>query len=405
MSALRLPSRLTTAWLLLVASGSLSCQKEAKSPGPIEPALAVVEALAAPRNEEFLRADGVRPFRFPEDHGPHRGFRTEWWYWTGTLEDASRNLYGFQLTFFRQQLTARPRPRAAALATSEIWMAHAAVGSERDLRFLFAERFSRQAAVQVRAAPFELTMGTWSARSLGGDFAPLQLAAGGEGFSFDLQLLPGRGPVLQGEQGLSRKGPEPGNASYYYSMTRFPVTGTIELDGKAVPVSGRAWLDREWSTSVLPRDVVGWDWLALQLDDGRDLMLYRLRRADGSSTGESAGSWILPDGTVRSLSRSDFELQPLGEIETASRTRYPAGFEVVLPGDRTVLEIDPILPDQELRTAIRYWEGAVRVRGTGPAGTIFGSGFLEMTGYAGRKSGSRSPDQPGKSSAFGSTPR
>jgi predicted secreted hydrolase len=313
--------------------------------------------------------------------------------------------FGFQLTFFRHQLLPHANPRPASLATNEVWMAHAALSSKTERIFLFTEKFARSLQMEVQRDPLLLRMGSWSWRSSGQDSPAFELRVATEQFRFALQLKPGRGPILQGEEGLSRKGPEPGNASYYYSMTRLPTEGTLELLSRKVPVRGSSWIDREWSTSVLPLDVVGWDWIALELEDGRDLMLYRLRRGDGSSSPESQGVWIYPGGATEKIEAGDFSLEPRGTVQTRSGTLYPQGFRIRLDQGQTELELIPLLADQELQSAVRYWEGAVEVLGRGPAGDLRGVGFLEMTGYADRKSGNLPPVQPGKSSAFGSTPR
>ncbi len=403
MNPLNLSCRLVLA---LAGTGLLlACPGSKRSfDTPREP-VALQSALAAPPDAGFLRAFEPKPFRFPEEHAPHPGFRTEWWYATGNLVGAGGERFGFQLTFFRHQLLPQPVARSASLATSEVWMAHAAVASESDGKFLFKERFARSNQVEVKPEPFLLRMGSWAWQSTGEDPPGFEVRASAEEFGFFLRLKPGRGPILQGEGGLSRKGPEPGNASYYYSLTRLPTEGTLELGGRKIPVRGSSWIDREWSTSVLPPDVVGWDWMALELEDGRDLMLYRLRRANGSSTPESQGAWIHPDGSQERLGVADFSLQPRGTVQTRSGTRYPEGFRISLARWQTELELVPLLADQELQATVRYWEGAVRVLGQGPKGKIRGSGFLEMTGYADRKSGSLAPVQPGKSSACGATPR
>ena len=200
--------------------------------------------------------------------------------------------------------------------------------------------------------------------------------------ALDLQLDSARPPVLQGEAGLSRKGTEPGNASYYYSMTRLDTRGALTLDGERFEVSGLSWLDREWSTSALGPELVGWDWFALQLDDGRDLMFYRLRRRDGSSDSQSAGSIVAPDGTTSTLSRADVSLEPLSFFEsTDGATRYPARWRLRVSSEDLDVILTPRVADQELRVTVRYWEGAVRIEGTRRGAAVGGSGFVEMTGY------------------------
>jgi predicted secreted hydrolase len=268
-------------------------------------------------------------------------------------------------------------------------MAHFALADERGGRFRHAERFARAALglAGAQGAPFRVWLEDWSATAepdAGPEgIPPLRLRAREEGFALDLRLEPGKPPVLQGDRGLSQKGPEPGNASHYYSLTRMPATGTLSLDGREVAVRGSAWMDREWSTSALGEGVAGWDWFALQLDDGRDLMLYRLRREDGSADPWSKGSLVEADGRARTLAVSEFVLAPLATwTSPATGAAYPVRWRIAVPSEGLELEVAPRLEAQEMQVAVRYWEGAVTVRGAGPSGPVAGHGFLEMTGYA-----------------------
>ena len=263
-------------------------------------------------------------------------------------------------------------------------MAHFALSDARRGRFRFAEKLAREAIGLAGAAevPFAVWVEGWRAAAAAGDFGPLTLSAAADGMALELTLDAGKPPVLQGDRGWSRKGPEPGNASFYYSLTRMPTRGTVELDGERFEVAGGSWMDREWSTSALGPELAGWDWLALQLDDGRDLMLYRLRRRDGTADPWSAGRMIEPDGSSRPLAAADFRLEPLGRWTSPRGGDYPAGFRVEVPGAGLELEVVPRVADQELATLVRYWEGAVAVTGTDPRGRVSGAGFLEMTGYA-----------------------
>jgi predicted secreted hydrolase len=273
-------------------------------------------------------------------------------------------------------------------------LAHAAVTDVDGGHFYAEERFARLAAgmAELRggdAAPFRIACADWSAVAdhgvdSGGDgFLPLRLRAGGRGFSFDLRLEPGTPPVLQGENGLSRKSDAPGNASIYYSMTRLPIDGTIRVGGVDHEVAGLAWVDREWSTSALAADQVGWDWFSLQLDNGDDLMWYRLRRRDGSVDRTSRGSLVSENGTQWVLQPTMVSAEAIGEWRAADGgARYPARWRLVGAAPRFDLEIEPLLPDQELRLSVRYWEGAVSVKGTRNGKPVTGRGYLEMTGYA-----------------------
>jgi predicted secreted hydrolase len=211
---------------------------------------------------------------------------------------------------------------------------------------------------------------------------PLHLRARDGDFALDLSLEQGKPTVLEGDRGLSRKGPEPDNASYYYSLTRMPTSGAITVGGERFEVRGESWMDREWSTSALGPDLVGWDWVALQLDDGRDVMLYRLRRRDGTADPYSAGTLIATDGATRPLAPGDVTLEALDHWSSPrSRVRYPSRWRLVIPGAGLSLEITPRVSDQELIVGTRYWEGAVAVAGTADGRAIAGRGYVELVGY------------------------
>ncbi len=203
----------------------------------------------------------------------------------------------------------------------------------------------------------------------------------------DLVLASAKTPVLQGDSGLSLKGAEPGNAAYYYSLTRMPARGTVSVGGARFAVAGLAWMDREWSTSALGAHLAGWDWFALQLDDGRELMLYRLRRRDGTADPHSAGSLVDPAGGVRRLGASDARVEATGHWQSPrTGVRYPSGWRVETAG--LVLELAPRLLDQELDVGVRYWEGAVTVRGDEGGRPVSGAGYVELVGYGeGRPAG------------------
>ena len=351
--------------------------------------LSVAEALAPSDTAGFARAVAPRPFSFPADHGPHTAFRTEWWYWTGNLRAAgpggAPRRFGFQLTFFRTALAPTVPPRGSAWAARDVYLAHLALSDVEGGRFHARDRSARGALDLAGAStsPFRVWVGNWAAGLGAADGWPLHLRAGEKDFGIDLTLSAGKPPVLQGERGLSRKSAEPGNASYYYSLTRMPVTGTVELGAQAFPVEGLAWMDREWSTSALGPDQIGWDWFAVQLDDGRELMLYRLRQRDGGVARESGGTLVGVDGTTRGLDRDSVEVLVLDQwVSPRGGTRYPAGWRIRVPGAALDLVVKPLLPDQELDVGVRYWEGAVRVDGTADGHTVSGSGYVELVGYA-----------------------
>lgn len=355
--------------------------------GGVQATLAVSAALAAGDLAGFARATAPRPFTFPADDGPHPGFRTEWWYYTGNVETRDGGHFGFQLTFFRTALAppAPPAaPRASAWAASQLYLAHFALTDTAGRRFQAWSRLGREALglAGAQASPFRVWVEDWSAESVAPGGLPVRLRAAEADVAIDLTLTSDRPAVLQGDRGLSRKGPEPGNASYYYSRSRMDVVGTVRAGGASRPVTGLAWMDREWSTSALGADLAGWDWIALQLDDGRDLMVYRLRRRDGGADPHSAGMLVAPDGTTRPLAWDEVTLETLDHwTSPRSRVRYPSRWRLAVPAAGLRVEITPRLPDQELMVGIRYWEGAVRVEGTAAGRPIAGRGYVELVGY------------------------
>ena len=338
-----------------------------------------LRALGGTAAAGFARALGPHDFRFPYDHGAHPAYRNEWWYVTGNVIDARGRRYGFQLTLFRIGLAPGHAHRASAWATHQVWMGHLALTDVSRQRFQAHQRFARGGRIGLAGArrnPVEIWLEDW--RLARADDGSWRLRASTDGLSLDLALTPHGQPVLQGDRGLSRKSTAPGNASYYYSLPRLSAQGRITLAGRAHTVSGRAWLDREWSTSALGAGQRGWDWFALQLDDGTDVMLYRLRREDGATSPFSAGTVVRPDGRVRHLGADDFTIDVLDRWTSPRGATYPARWRLRVPGIDGTLTVTPVLPDQELDLAVRYWEGAVDIRGARHDGV----GYVELTGYA-----------------------
>ena len=355
-------------------------------PEPPAPAMSVAELLGGGDAGSFARAVAPRDFSFPEDHGPHPDFRTEWWYFTGSLASAEGGQeLGYQLTFFRSALSADPEPRRSAWGASQAYMAHFAVSAPGQPAgdFFSYERYARGAGGMAGAetGPFRVWLEDWSAEG-GEEMPPVRLRAAADAVAIDLELGPGKPPVLQGDRGLSQKGREPGNASYYYSFTRLPTTGEVVVGDRRLRVTGLSWMDREWSTSVLDEGVVGWDWFSLQLDDGRDLMAYQLRREDGSADPLSAGSLVGADGEASYLPSREYRIEPLATWRSPESGRtYPSRWRLTVPARGLELEIEPLLEDQELDHSFVYWEGAVRVGGNAGGEPIGGRGYVELTGY------------------------
>ena len=346
--------------------------------------VAVSSALGGDDNAGYQRAYAPRSFDFPADHGPHPEFRNEWWYVTGNLADNAGRSFGYQLTIFRVALSPTAPPADSPWRVNQVYMGHFALADVAGNRHYHFERFSRGALglAGAHATPFRVWLEDWTLTGAESDLFPLRLHAQEGDIALDLTLAAGKQVVLQGDQGLSQKSAEPGNASYYYSYTRLPTQGAVRVAGQTFTVSGASWLDREWSTSALGPDQSGWDWFALQLDDGRDLMFYRLRRQDGSMDSFSKGILVGTDGQTRRLRRNDVELQPLGHWASPhTGDRYPSGWRLRLPAEHLDLTVTPKVADQEMRLKVRYWEGAVAVSGQAGAQTIGGQGYLEMTRY------------------------
>jgi len=381
-----LPGILIAALTVIFAAWLGEQSGEGESP---RAQLDIGSLLSAPDASGYLRAELPREFSFPADHGPHEGFRTEWWYFTGNLADRAGRRFGYQLTFFRSALTSRPAARESKLGADHAWMAHFALGDVEAGRFHSFERFSREAPGLAGAsnAPPSAFLRDWrmDVDASGAEFA---LRARESGIAIELRLAPSKPVVLHGEQGLSRKSAEAGNASYYYSLTRMPGAGTIEIDGERFEVEGDSWMDREWMSSALASSQVGWDWFALQLDDGSELMWYSLRQRDGSLDRFSAGSFVDAQGARRALLLADVELQSARSwTSPRSQTRYPAGWTLSVAALDLELRIEPLLADQELDVSLRYWEGAVEVRGSRAGREVRGRGFVELVGYGDQRPG------------------
>ena len=376
--------------LAAVLAASLALTGCGDGPAPIGASVSVAEAMAGD-TVGYARADRVRPFDFPADHGPHPAFKAEWWYVTGNVRatDGTGRRFGVQFTVFRSALApdTAGAARASGWATDQLYMAHVAVGDVEAERFYSAERFARGAAglAGASAEPVTAFVGPVRLAATGpaGGPVPLRITGQAEGAAFDLRARPLKPVVLQGDRGLSQKGAGAGNASYYYAQTRMATEGTVTVGGETVPVEGLTWLDREWSTSALAPGQVGWDWFALHLDspdgrgNGRDLMLYQLRQSDGSKDPLSEGSFVAADGTKTRLAAGDFALEPVETWTSPLGGTYPVRWRVRVPSAGLDLEVAAAFPAQELDATVRYWEGAVDV-----TGSARGTGFLEMTGYA-----------------------
>lgn len=367
------------AWVWLSALLLAACTP---TPPPEGETFQLQALLGGAPQTGFARAEAPREFRFPEDHGPHPGFRSEWWYFTGNLRSENGERFGYQWTLFRFALTPQPPERRSHWATHQLYMGHFALTDIRRQDFRFFERLQRDALdlAGAETTPLRMWIDHWQLDRQTDGAWRLQ-TQGDEGHAIDLILTPIKPVVLQGEQGLSQKSTAAGNASYYYSIPRLQTRGELRFAGERYQVEGLSWLDREWSTSALGPDQAGWDWFALQLDDGYDLMYYRLRRNDGSVDPLSSGSLIDAEGRSIRLNARDVEATVLSHWRSEDGTLYPARWRLSVPEAALELEVTPAVAQQELQASVRYWEGAVDVVGTRAGRAVRGRGYMELAGY------------------------
>jgi predicted secreted hydrolase len=374
--------------LATVAFAALAACGDAVSPQRYAPQQSTgLRLLGTEAEDGFARATEPREFVFPADHGSHAEFRTEWWYFTGNLATAQGRHFGFELTFFRYAIApVKPRSEGvSAWRADQVWMAHFAITDTQGKRFIARERLTREALGLAGAAaePLHVWVEDWSVTGEGRDDAlRVDLAARDDMSALSLRLISTVPHVAQGERGLDAKGAGSGNASLYYSVPRLAAEGQISVAGETFDVTGVAWLDREWSTSALEPGTVGWDWFALQLSDGSNLMFYRLRTETGGATPYSGGTLVSADGRRTRLAAQDVLLTPLAEWRSpATGVHYPVAWRLEVPSSGIELEIRPYLDDQELALSVRYWEGAVHAEGRGPLGPLMAEGYLELAGY------------------------
>jgi predicted secreted hydrolase len=322
---------------------------------------------------------------WPRDFGAHPDARIEWWYVTGSLQAAAR-LFGFQITFFRAATGVAAS--ASRFSASEILFAHAAVSDLEQRRFRHDQRIARAAvgAADASTSDTRLRLRDWRLeREGGGGLSRYRLVAASDsgGFRFELGLAATQPVLAQGAGGVSQKGPSPLQSSRYYSEPQLAVRGTLGLGGgQPVAVAGRAWLDHEWSDSLLDRNAVGWDWIGMNLDDGGALTAFRLRRADGSTLW-AGGSFRAAAGALLNFAAADLSFRPGRRWSSpASKASYPVEWSIDTPAGR--FEVKAMLDDQELdsraSTGTIYWEGIAQLFDA--SGRKIGRGYLELTGYA-----------------------
>jgi len=341
----------------------------------------------------YLSVTGPCNFEFPKDHASHQEYRTEWWYYTGNLQSAYGNRYGFQLTFFRRSINPLGSEEkwpesASAWRSNQIYLAHAAISDLDKKQHLQAQDMGR--GVLGIAGEFRdndtvhIFLKKWSTR-----IGPKthHLKAVSDQFSFDLNLTPLKPAVFHGKNGYSRKGSTPERASCYYSLTRLETKGQVTLAGKTFTVNGLSWMDHEFSTAPLEPGLIGWDWFSLQLSDNTEIMIYLLRQKEGGLNPASSGTYVPSRGKVLHLPRGDIEVTVTDTWSSPnSGAAYPSRWQIMIPLLSLDLIIAPNLADQEMRTGestgVTYWEGSVSVQGLKNGRRINGKGYVELTGYA-----------------------
>jgi predicted secreted hydrolase len=351
----------------------------------------VAGAAAAAGPTTWKRAVPGRAIVLPADHRSHPEYRLEWWYYTGNVTAAHNRRFGYQLTFFRIGVNQSP-PVPSRLAVRDIHMAHLALTDVRQGRHVAFEHLNRTGMDWAGASDKSYRVWNENWRATLEDARHRLIAASNTGrFSVDLTLEEARPPALNGVAGFSQKGSSAGNASYYYSLTRMPTTGSLTFDGERVDVKGLSWMDHEFGTTFLERTQAGWDWFSLQLDDGRDLMVFRLRSTDGTVDPQSSGTLVETDGRARRLDAADFSLEPGRAWRSpVSGGSYPVEWRVAVPGERLDLAVRAAVDAQELhglKSGFVYWEGTIDVKGSAGERAVSGTGYLEMTGYSGRAMG------------------
>ncbi len=352
-----------------------------------------IDPYAIAHADNWRPAIGPWKWVFPRDHGSHPEFRTEWWYFTGNLKDSSNNRFGYQLTFFRQGAFFKPKEPSFPWSIRDIYLAHFALTDVFSGQFQYAERVSRKGPGLAGASQngMDVWLLNWTAKMEGNR---MKIAARHQGMELSLQLVPRKPLVFHGKNGLSQKGPKEGQASYYYSYTNLTTEGRIKTPKyeSVIPVKGTSWFDHEFGSNQLTPDQVGWDWFSLHLSDGQELMIYFLRRKDGSIEPSSSGTLIKRSGNMIHLNLSDITLEVIDYWKSPkSGGRYPSQWRMNIPSQGIELALSPLVSSQELitegSTGVTYWEGAVAGKGVSSGKPITCEGYVELTGYAGSLGG------------------
>ena len=352
----------------------------------------VSDTLSSKADEGFARVLEPMTFQFPRDHGAHPEYQIEWWYYTGNLHTDDGKAFGYQLTFFRFALTPEMPERTSHFATNQVYMGHFAITDAANNEYFCFERRSRGAGGLAGATgdpTYKVWLEDWSATEVEQGVMRLHVASTSDSLEAEpqlglsLNLRQTRPPISHGNRGLSQKGPESGNATYYYSLVGLETIGEVTINGKTTAVIGISWMDHEFGTSFLPEGFVGWDWFSLQIENGTTLMLYCLRRSDQSCDPETfGGTLVYPDSRQLRVRKTDFTLTTTRQwTSPESGAIYPSGWQITFPELNISLQVEPLIPNQEFRASFTYWEGAVRVSGQIDGAAVDGRGYVELTGY------------------------
>lgn len=332
----------------------------------------------------FKKADSIREFIFPKDHFAHEDYRTEWWYFTGNLYTKEGRRFGYQFTIFRNSILPGSDSDSVVFSQKSLYSIHIGISDIQNQKFYSFERYSR--GLDGLAGSDEKGKRVYiEGNEILFDFAndatlpTMQINSSTDDFQISFKLIPEKKVVLHGDKGLSKKSNKPGNASYYYSYTKLTTTGTLTLKGKNYKLAGSSWMDREWSTSALEIDQKGWDWFAMQMDDGTELMYFRLRDSTGA-TNFQKGTFIRKDGSYDVFTGADFTITPITNSEIDG-IKYPLEWKIEVKPLNFLFDVSVAMKNQVHPFRLRYYEGAINVVRKNGKDISGGVGYVELTGY------------------------
>ena len=382
---------------LIVASFWLSQEEQELSNDFNLSSPAKILSAGEDANKGFKKATEIIEFEFPKDHASHEDFKSEWWYYTGNLESKDGKRFGYQVTIFRNALLNqkdfKAQSKFSKWQSNQVYMGHFALTDIDNNKFYSTERFSRDSlnlAGTNLKPKYKTWLNNWTIKSdltAQKDIFPVLLDFDAKDYAIKLKLMPSKPITLQGDGGLSQKSYGEGNASYYYSITKLETIGEVSIrnknsEPKTYEVSGNSWLDREWSSSSLSKDQIGWDWFALQLDNNVEIMYYQLRQDDGTASPYSRGTIVDAQGEKFDFNLNDVKLKVLDTFKSPyNGSVYPIAWQFKIPKIKVDIKIRPYVRNQEHNNSYPYYEGAVEVQGKFADKSIRGKGYLELVGY------------------------